>query len=142
MRRAIETGGIFTEGEVRIFRRATKALRLTEDRFDGAALDCSIDALEQRCHVFADAVGAQEYVIDLVAEARLDGRAWLMDVPLRTRRFAGRPRATRALLADFHAVHDELSIGRAHAGAVEVVGVRARVACPLPSRYDARAGDR
>lgn len=109
----------------------------TED-FDGRAVDRAIESLEERCHTFAREVNYTDYEIELVAEARLARQVWQLDVPLRERRFADRPQAAESLLWDFRELHEQIFAVRDERSAVEVVGLRARVTCPLPSRTDVR----
>lgn len=112
------------------------------EAFDGEAVDGTLRSLESRCRAFAGEVGAQDYEIELIAEARLARQVWQIDVPLRTDRFAGDERAVQRLLADFRRLHEEIFAVRDEHSAVEVVGLRARVTCPLAARSDGRLADR
>lgn len=108
------------------------------DDFDAETVDLALGSLERRCHAFAEQVGAEEYEIELLAEARLARQVWQLDVPLRARRFAGMPQAVEALLRDFRVLHDEVFAVRDERSAVEVVGLRARITCPLQERSEGR----
>lgn len=112
------------------------------EAFDCEAVDSTLRSLSRRCHDFAEEVGAEDHEIELIAEARLARQVWQIDVPLRTGRFTGNARAVDGLLADFRRLHEEIFAVRDERSAVEVVGLRARVTCPLASRSDGRLAGR
>ena len=106
--------------------------------FDARLADEVIVALRERCERFARQVGATRHDVELIAEARLARQVWQIDVPLRVQLFGGDPAAVQALLADFGDLHEEIFAVRDNRSAVEVVGIRARVTCPLDSRSEGR----
>ena len=109
----------------------------TED-FDARRVDEVLAGLSERCREFALEVGGAEHEIELIAEARLARQVWQIDVPLRVNGFAGDPEAVPALLADFRDLHEQIFAVRDERSAVEVVGLRARVTCPLQSSSQGR----
>jgi N-methylhydantoinase A len=102
--------------------------------FDWRAADTVLDELSERCEGFAREVGADAHEVELIAEARLARQVWQIEVPLRHPRFGGHDAAVAALLEDFQSEHERIFAVRDERSAVEVVGLRARVTCPLPDR--------
>lgn len=70
--------------------------------------------------------------ISYVAEARYEGQAWDIDVPLESAVFATADDVAR-FRAAFDATHEQLFTIRDESSAVELIGLRARVACPARS---------
>jgi N-methylhydantoinase A len=100
------------------------------ERFDHARARLLLEDLRARCLDFAERSGlAGEPRIEFIAEARYRHQVWQLDVPL------GEDLATAAglerLVADFHAVHEEVYAVRDESAVIEVVNLRARVTCPL-----------
>ena len=90
-------------------------------------------------------MGALQTAVDWVAEARYPDQAWEIEVPLRAPRFAGAADVA-ALVADFHAAHqDVFAVSDPHSP-IEAVGwsaeVRCRVASADPGRLAAGDGRR
>jgi N-methylhydantoinase A len=94
--------------------------------FDLTRAHAAFSAVREQAEAFiarAQLTGTISYV----AEARYDGQAWDIDVPIDDAGFATEADVARFRIA-FDAIRDEDS-------AVELIGLRARVACP--SRPDA-----
>lgn len=70
--------------------------------------------------------------ISYVAEARYEGQAWDIDVPLDSATFATEDDVAR-FRAAFDATHEQLFTIRDESSAVELIGLRARVSCPARS---------
>jgi N-methylhydantoinase A len=114
----------------------TAACFTSSEDFDWQRADAVLSTLSERCHEFAREVGASKHEIELVAEARLARPVWQIDVPLRVERFGADPETLRTLLSDFADLHEQIFAVRDEHSAVEVVGLRARVICPLDSEAE------
>ncbi len=102
--------------------------------FDRAGVNAALERLDAQCREFAagPGAGAIETSVDWVAEARYPDQAWEIDVPLRTPRFAGEAEVA-ALVADFHAAHqDVFAVSDPHSP-IEAVGWTAEVRCRVAS---------
>ncbi|MBS1890706.1 MAG: hydantoinase/oxoprolinase family protein [Actinobacteria bacterium] len=109
----------------------TAACFTSTDDFDHIATDAVLDRLRRHCESFAAEVGAGDHRVEMLLEARLAGQVWQIDLPLRVERFGGDEAAVTGLLEDFRNLHEEVFAVRDEKSAVEIVGVRARVICPL-----------
>ncbi len=101
--------------------------------FDLARAHTAFSAVREQAEAFiarAQLAGTISYV----AEARYDGQAWDIDVPIDDAGFATEADVARFRIA-FDAMHEQLFTIRDEDSAVELIGLRARVACP--SRPDA-----
>ena len=107
------------------------AVFTSTNEFDHSAMDAAIADLKTHCEQFARAVGSEEHDVELMAEARLSGQVWQIDVPLRRTRFARDPEAVEELVSDFRSLHEEIFAVRDTGSAVYIVAVRARVTCPV-----------
>jgi N-methylhydantoinase A len=116
----------------------TAACFTTTESFDSTRVDEVLEALSRRAVAFAADVGAQEHELELIAEARLARQVWQIDLPLRVQRFAGDPDAVRTLEEDFADLHEQIFAVRDERSAVEIVGLRARVTCPLQDSSEGR----
>ncbi|HWD10984.1 MAG TPA: hydantoinase/oxoprolinase family protein [Solirubrobacteraceae bacterium] len=100
------------------------------DGFEHARAQELLDELRGRCMAFAERSGvAGEPQIEFIAEARYRHQVWQLDVLLPED--LGTPHGLARLLADFHAVHEEVYAVRDEGAVIEVVNLRARVTCPL-----------
>ncbi len=110
----------------------TAACFTSTDDFDWHGTDRVLAELHDRCERFAAEVGGADHAIEMIAEARHARQVWQLDLPLRGDRFGDDPAALEAFLADFRDLHDRIFAVRDHRSAVEIIGLRARVTCPLP----------
>jgi N-methylhydantoinase A len=95
--------------------------------FDIARVNAALDALRAQAEAFALRTGLPG-TIAFVAEARYEGQAWDIDVPLAIDRFEGAADVA-AFRAAFDLVHEQIFTIRDEASAVELVGLRAGVRC-------------
>jgi N-methylhydantoinase A len=103
----------------------------TSATWDGAKVNDVLGRLEAHCRAFAARNGAAQTArIEFAVEARYEGQVWEIEVPLPAARFGG-PETLAALVADFHAHHEEIFAVRDEGSAVEFVSWTASVACPL-----------
>lgn len=105
---------------------AVTAYSSTAD-FDRARVNAAIDGLRAQAEAFAARTGFAGRT-DYVAEARYDGQAWDIDVPLPFERFES-DADVAAFRAAFDAMHEQLFTIRDEASAVELIGLRVRVRC-------------
>jgi N-methylhydantoinase A len=116
----------------------TAACFTSTDDFDWPRTDRVLAELRERCERFAAEVGSEDHAIEMIAEARLARQVWQIDLPLRGDRFGDDPAALEAFLADFRDLHDQIFAVRDDHSAVEIIGLRARVTCPLPGDSEGR----
>ncbi|MGE5408061.1 MAG: hydantoinase/oxoprolinase family protein [Syntrophothermus sp.] len=116
----------------------TAACFTSTDDFDRQATDRTLAELRERCERFAAEIGGEEHSIEMIAEARHSRQVWQIDLPLRGDRFGDDPAALAAFLSDFRDLHDQIFAVRDDHSAVEIVGLRARVTCPLPGGSEGR----
>ncbi len=116
----------------------TAACFTSTDEFDHEETDRVLAGLRRSCESFAAEVGAPGHRVEMLAEARLVGQVWQIDLPLRVERFGGDPGAVAGMLDDFRDLHEEIFAVRDTHSAVEVVGFRARVICPLEGGSEGR----
>lgn len=117
-----------------------RASRFAESgAFGFAAVNAVLEGLRARCAAFiAEAgAGAVESRIAFGAEARYPHQVWEIDLPLRSGVFASEA-DVRAMVADFHAAHQEIFAIADPKSEIEVVSWTARASCrlrdgPLPS---------
>jgi N-methylhydantoinase A len=95
--------------------------------------------LERKCHEFVSKVGSmpEKARIACIAETRYAGEVWQLDLPLRGLRFDS-DQAVRDMVADFHALHEDVYAVRDPRSAVEIVSMRTRVSCSLDSQFQGR----
>ncbi|MGV3480149.1 MAG: hydantoinase/oxoprolinase family protein [Sphingobium sp.] len=99
--------------------------------FDLDRADTAIADVRRQAEAFierAQRAGSISYV----AEARYEGQAWDIDVPLDSATFATEDDVAR-FRAAFDATHEQLFTIRDESSAVELIGLRARVSCPARS---------
>ncbi len=108
------------------------ALFAQSGAFDSAAVNAVLDGLRARCEAFIAEAGeeAVESRIAFGAEARYPHQVWEIDLPLRAGAFAGEA-DIRAMVADFHAAHDEIFAISDPESEIEVVSWTARASCRL-----------
>ncbi len=116
----------------------TAACFTSTDDFDWPRTDRVLAELRERCERFAAEVGSEDHAIEMIAEARLARQVWQIDLPLRGDWFGDDPAALEAFLADFRDLHDQIFAVRDDHSAVEIIGLRARVTCPLPGDSEGR----
>ncbi len=109
----------------------TAAFFTSTDDFDSQGADVVLAELRDRCERFAAEVGGGEHSIEMIAEARHARQVWQIDLPLRGDRFGDDPVTLENFLADFRDLHDRIFAVRDDRSAVEIIGLRARVTCPL-----------
>ncbi|HEY1145796.1 MAG TPA: hydantoinase/oxoprolinase family protein, partial [Allosphingosinicella sp.] len=97
------------------------------DAFDAPRVNAAIERLRGEAEAFARRAGLPG-TIEFVAEARYEGQAWEIDVPLGLDRFEDEG-DVRAFRAAFDQVHEQIFTIRDEASSVELVGLRARVRC-------------
>ncbi|UOM35470.1 hydantoinase/oxoprolinase family protein [Acuticoccus sp. I52.16.1] len=111
--------------------------------FDAAAVDAVLDGLRAQCEAFVAGPGAGSvgHTIELFAEARYPDQVWEIEVAVPTARFAS-VADVRALVAAFHAAHEEVFAIHDPESEIEVIGWAARVSCRLreTDRFDLTAG--
>ncbi len=116
----------------------TAACFTSTDDFDWPRTDRVLAELRERCERFAAEVGSEDHAIEMIAEARFARQVWQIDLPLRGDWFGDDPAALEAFLADFRDLHDQIFAVRDDHSAVEIIGLRARVTCPLPGDSEGR----
>lgn len=97
------------------------------DAFDAPHVNAAIERLRGEAEAFARRAGLPG-AIEFVAEARYEGQAWEIDVPLGLDRFEDEGDVI-AFRAAFDQVHEQIFTIRDEASSVELVGLRARVRC-------------
>lgn len=116
------------------------------DSFDKERVNAAIEGLQHKADAFAERAGLVGFT-SLIAEARYHGQAWDIDVPLPTTYFTN-DTDVAALRDAFDAMHEQIFTIRDEDSAVELVGLRARVRCPvrpdggLSLRADPSSGQR
>jgi N-methylhydantoinase A len=92
----------------------------------------TLTELEARCRRFASRAGVgRQARVEFIAEARYAHQVWQLDIPIGHPRF-DTDSDVQALVAAFHATHEEIYAVRDEGALIEVVNLRARVVCPLP----------
>jgi N-methylhydantoinase A len=104
------------------------------DGFDFAGVNAVLGDLQARCDAFAAGPGrdAKAVEIDWSVEARYTDQAWEIEVPLRAPRF-GHAQDVRALVADFHRMHQDIFAVSDEKAEIETVGWNAAVRCRIGS---------
>ena len=95
--------------------------------FDRAGATAAIERLRGEAEAFASR-NALPGAVDFVAEARYEGQAWDIDVPLAATGFATEADVA-AFRRAFDAMHEQIFTIRDEASHVELIGLRARVRC-------------
>ena len=114
------------------------------DAFDIQGANDVLARLKIACDAFAagPGAGARAVNIDWATEARYTDQAWEIEVPLRTPVFAG-ARDVQALVADFHAMHQDIFAVSDDKAQIETVSWNAEVRCRIGSGVPGRlAADR
>ncbi|MFN3261076.1 MAG: hydantoinase/oxoprolinase family protein [Pikeienuella sp.] len=108
------------------------ALFAQSGAFDAEAVNAILAGLRARCEAFIAEAGddAVESRIAFGAEARYPHQVWEIDLPLRGGVFGGEA-DIRAMVADFHAAHDEIFAISDPESEIEVVSWTARASCRL-----------
>jgi N-methylhydantoinase A len=104
--------------------------------FDAARLNAALEGLGVQARAFAKRAGLPAS-INYLAEARYEGQAWEIDVPLPADRFAG-DADVEAFRAAFDAMHEQIFTIRDPQSNVEIVGLRAAVRCRAREGADFR----
>jgi N-methylhydantoinase A len=101
--------------------------------FDVSGANRILEGLGRSCDDFVSrsAMPKATAVTEFIAEARYSHQVWQIEVTLRTDRFRSGA-DVKALVQDFHALHEEIYATRDERSPVEIVNLRARVRCPLP----------
>ena len=101
------------------------------DGFDHESARELVRELTGRCLQFAERSGSDsEPWIELIAEARYRHQVWQLDIGLAEQGLDA-AEGLAEFVESFHAVHEEVYAVRDERAVVEVVGLRARVTCPL-----------
>lgn len=110
----------------------TRTFFATSENFDADGVNGILDALEASCNAFIDGPGqgSIDQTIEFFAEARYPEQVWEIEVPLATNRFTGEA-DVRALVEEFHRVHEDIFAINDPDSEVEVVGWTASVKCRL-----------
>lgn len=103
-----------------ILKEESSSCITSTDRFDFAAVNDTLDALEHKLRDFAARMGVDDAAatIEYFAEARYTAQVWDLDVPLTTERFIGQSDVD-ALIKQFGAVHERVFAIRDDEAAVE-----------------------
>jgi N-methylhydantoinase A len=105
----------------------SKTVHSSTAAFDRGRVNAALEALRLEAEAFAQRAG-RPGTIGFIAEARYEGQAWDIDVPLTGGRFDGEADVA-AFRAAFDEVHEQIFTIRDAASAVELVGLRASVRC-------------
>ena len=114
--------------------------------FDRARVNAVLARLEAECRDFAagPGAGAEAIAIEWSTEARYIDQAWEIEVPLRQARFES-DADLAALVADFHATHQDVFAVSDPDAPIEAVSwnaeVRCRIGSPDPGRLVATSAD-
>ncbi|RVQ68791.1 hydantoinase/oxoprolinase family protein [Croceicoccus ponticola] len=100
----------------------------TTAAFDNDRVAAAIDRLRRDAEQFAQRTGTPGE-IEFIAEARYEGQAWDIDVPLTSTNFATQ-QDIQAFRHAFDAMHEQIFTIRDPGSAVELIGLRARIRCP------------
>lgn len=95
--------------------------------FDSGRADAAIERLRGEAAAFASRTGLPG-VTEFIAEARYEGQAWDIDVPLASTEFATADDVA-AFRSAFDAMHEQIFTIRDTASEVELIGLRARIRC-------------
>jgi N-methylhydantoinase A len=111
----------------------------TSDRFDAQAINAVLASLEEQCRAFiaGPGQGSIEQRVDFTVEARYPHQIWEIEVPMAHGRFRGED-DLRALVASFHATHQQIFEISDPQSEIELVTWRARVRCRLRERGTGR----
>lgn len=98
--------------------------------FDFSVVNNALDDLLTKCEAFAGRAARTVLSshVSVVAEARYENQVWDIDVPLEARRFDGEGDLA-TFRAAFDDVHERIFTIRDPSSHVEIVGLRARIAC-------------
>lgn len=101
--------------------------------FDINGANAVLAALGHQCGDFVSRSGMPKESADVeyLAEARYSHQVWQIEVPLRVARFQSAA-DVRALVGDFHSIHEEIYATRDERSPVEIVSFRSRARCRLP----------
>ena len=99
--------------------------------FDSGRANAAIDRLRGEAEAFAIRTGLPG-VTEFIAEARYEGQAWDIDVPLGSTEFATADDVA-AFRTAFDTMHEQIFTIRDEASEVELIGLRARVRCAARS---------
>ncbi|MDQ0394871.1 hydantoinase/oxoprolinase family protein [Labrys monachus] len=104
------------------------------DAFDIDGVNGVLAGLKASCDAFAagPGAGAKAVEIDWSTEARYMDQAWEIEVPLRVPAFAG-DGDVRALVADFHQMHQDIFAVSDEGADIETVSWNAEVRCRIGS---------
>ncbi len=105
---------------------ATTVYARTDD-FDIEHINAALDLLRAKAEAFGKATGLPSRV-EFIAEARYEGQAWEIDVPLTVDSFRG-PADVAAFRADFDRAHEQLFTIRDEESSIELIGLRATIRC-------------
>jgi N-methylhydantoinase A len=105
--------------------------------FDKTAVNRVLARLEDECQAFAAAGNARSIAIHWSTEARYPDQAWEIEVPFAENRFVGDADLAR-LVADFHAVHQDIFAVSDSKSPIEMVGWNAEVRCQIGSGQPGR----
>lgn len=118
----------------------TRAMFFTSSAdWDEKGVNAVLRDLEAQCKAFlkGPGKGAVSHRIEFGVEARYASQVWEIDVPLTGARLRGKADLA-ALVADFHAAHEEIFAVRDENTIVEFVGWTATVSCNLGRRRTGR----
>jgi len=110
----------------------TRTFFATSRSFDIGGVNGILDALEASCNGFIDGPGqgSIDQAIEFFAEARYPEQVWEIEVPLAVNRFQS-DADVRALVEEFHRVHEDIFAINDPESEIEVVGWTASVKCRL-----------
>jgi N-methylhydantoinase A len=111
------------------------------DAFDAARVNAVLDGLRAKAEAYAAEAGLPSR-LEFIAEARYEGQAWDIDVPLTFERFVTDADVT-AFRGDFDRAHEQLFTIRDEESSVELIGLRVTVRCGARTEegFILRAGD-
>lgn len=107
--------------------------------FDFAVINNAVTDLLGKCKAFAGRAARKVLSshVSVVAEARYENQVWDIDVPLEAQRFGGESDLA-AFRAAFDDVHERIFTIRDPSSHVEIVGLRATIACKVRSYSEFR----
>lgn len=111
----------------------------TSVEWDQKGVNGVLRELEAQCKAFQKGPGkeARSSKIEFTVEARYASQVWEIDVPLRKTRLSTKADLAQ-LVADFHAVHEEIFAIRDEESVVEFVGWTATVSCAVGRKNSGR----
>lgn len=104
--------------------------------FDIDHVNAALEGVRKEAEAFAQRSGLTG-IIEFIAEARYEGQAWEIDVPLAFDRFTG-DADVLAFRAEFDRTHEQIFTILDEESSVEIVGLRASVRCPARADADFR----